>query len=339
MQLFVIATNCRHLYFNPLDHNSFTMETELEFSSDDESLDGEQIVVQGFRLSRNRTNYRYRGTAMTTTDSMDIDELRLEVAYFETALSYITSAFATAAIIAKSRSDQNLPIQRAKDTMNYICVAVAWISSHIEGLYLDIEDRLYYVHTIRPYTAQQYRQIDDLVDNNQSESLFGFKTYELEILKLHWRIPDMFTEANNRFTGEEAMLIFLFHIRHATPFTQMAEHTFGGDPRLFTHYIRAILRHLYSNFYHKISGDSLRMWVQQIDQFRDAIWNKIQQGVVNERDRRGGEVDWEILLPAESFRIFGWLDDTDMATNRPRPSRQTNGFDIELSDTQQAFYK
>ena len=70
------------------------MNLELS-SSDDDSLDGEQIVVQGFRTSRNRTNYRYRGTAMTTTDSMDIDELRLEVAYFETALSYITSAFAT----------------------------------------------------------------------------------------------------------------------------------------------------------------------------------------------------------------------------------------------------
>ena len=197
---------------------------------------------------------------MTTTDSMDIDELRLEVAYFETALSYITSAFATAAIIAKSRVEHNLSIRRVKQTMDYLCIAVAWISSHIESLYLDIEDRLYYVHTIRPYTRCQYRRIDDLLDDNQSETMFGYKIHEeLELLKTHWRLPETFRQANNRFTGEEAMLVFLFHIRSAMPYTQMAEHTFGGDPRVFTHFVRAILTHLYSNFYHKISGDSLRM--------------------------------------------------------------------------------
>ena len=61
---------------------------DAELSSDDDSLDGEQIVAQGFWTSRNRTNYRYRGTAMTTTDSIDINELRLEVAFFETTLAY-----------------------------------------------------------------------------------------------------------------------------------------------------------------------------------------------------------------------------------------------------------
>ena len=124
----------------------------------------------------------------------------------------ITSAFATATIFAKSRVDQNLSIRRTKQTMDYLCMAVAWISSRIESLYLEIEDRLYYVHTIRTYTPVQYRRINDLIDDNQSESFVGFKKHELELLKLHWRLPERFREANYQFTGEEAMLIFLFHI-------------------------------------------------------------------------------------------------------------------------------
>ena len=47
----------------------------LYLSSDEESIDAEEIVAQGFRQARNRTNWRYRGTAMTTTDAMDIDSL------------------------------------------------------------------------------------------------------------------------------------------------------------------------------------------------------------------------------------------------------------------------
>ena len=63
-------------------------------SSDEESVDNpEEIAVQGFRMSRNRTNHRHRGTAMTTTDSMDIDELRLEALFFELALGHIAAAF------------------------------------------------------------------------------------------------------------------------------------------------------------------------------------------------------------------------------------------------------
>ena len=299
---------------------------------------GEEIVVEGFRVSRNRTNWLYRGTAMTTTDRMDIDELRLEVCFFELVLGHVAAAFASTAAVAKTRADQNASVQQEKSTMDYLCVAVAWISSHIEGLYLDIEERLYYSHIIRPLPQIRLRSISHLVDDNQSESLFGFKIHELLLLERHWRIPARMREARNVFSGEEAMLVFLYHIRTATPNTQMARDTFGGDARLFTHFIRAITNHLYTNFYHKISGDSMRMWVDQVDEFREAIWDKLQEGIIDERDRNGRQVEWEILLPEDTFRIFGWLDDTDMRTTRPRTARVGDTV-AELRDTQQAFYK
>ena len=140
---------------------------------------------------------------------------------------------------------------------------------------------------------------------------------------------------------DDFLLVFSHHIGTATPNTQMARDTFGGDARVFTHYIRAIAHHLYTTFYHKIAGDSMRMWVPMIDQFRNAMWDKPQDGTVNERNRNGADIDWEIILPADAFRIFGWLDDTDLRTTRPRPARVIDGTNnkIELRDTQQAFYK
>ena len=218
---------------------------DLYLSSDEESIDAEDIVVQGFRQARNRTNWRYRGTAMTTTDAMDIDGLRLQAHDYETVLAYIASAFAAMTMMAKSRMEQSLPYQYIKDAMDYLSVAIAWIVCYIEMIYMDIEDKLYYVHTVRPLPEPNLRSIHQVLDDNESESLFGFKKNELELLLLHWRIPLHIRENNRPFTGEEAMLVFLYYIRHSTTYIQMADQVFGGDPRLFTYYVRAIANHLY----------------------------------------------------------------------------------------------
>jgi hypothetical protein len=108
------------------------------------------------------------------------------------------------------------------------------------------------------------------------------------------------------------------------------------------YYVRAITDHLYQHFYHKLSGDSMRQWIPYINQFRCAIWDKLINGLVNDSTENGNtNDDWEVWVPFETFQIFGWLDDTDMATNRPRPARLTGNdqHQTELRDTQQAFYK
>ena len=85
----------------------------------------------------------------------------------------------------------------------------------------------------------------------------------------------------------------------------------------------------------------MRQWVPFIHDFRTAIWDKLMDGVVNETRADGTEIDYEVYLPLETFRIFGWLDDTDMQTDRPRPGRtiENDNEIVELRDTQQAFYK
>jgi hypothetical protein len=73
------------------------MENDNDYylSSEKERIlvDPEEIIIEGFRRSRNRTNWLYRGTAMTTTDAMDIDKLRLEIIGYEIALAHRASVF------------------------------------------------------------------------------------------------------------------------------------------------------------------------------------------------------------------------------------------------------
>lgn len=169
--------------------------------------------------------------------------------------------------------------------------------------------------------------------------MFAFKIHELSLLKLHWRIPAHVREAHDRFTGEEAMLVFLNHLRTGTSFTFMAGHIFGGDPRVFTQCVRAIVSQLHSFFCHKITGDSMSLWLDDLEEFREAMWDKMLSGMVNERDRNGNEDNWEVCVPLETFHTFGWLDDTDMQSNRQRAGAATNAGNVaDLRDTHPASF-
>ena len=309
---------------------------QVEEFFDEENIDGEAIVLRGLCRSRNRTNWLYRGTAMGTTDRMDIDELRWHVYGLETALAYISTTFASLAMAVRQRTQHNLPTLKMERAMDFLTVAVSWLVCSIELAFLNLKDKLYFVHHPHRFESTKLRTIEELEDDNHSTQLFGFKKEELLLLLLHWRIPSQFREEGYVFEGEAAMLIFLYYIRSGMTYTRMVN-IFGGDPRRMTNYIRAVSDHLYKHFYHKISGDSMRMWVTSVDDFRQAIWDRLQDGLVNERSSDGTEVDWEVWIPPQSFRVFGWLDDTDLQTDRPRPGR--NNESDELRDTQEAFYK
>jgi hypothetical protein len=114
--------------------------------SDVESIDEEEIVLEGFRRSQNRTNWMYRGTAMTSTDAMDVDKLRLQASNVEVVLGHIVGAFATLFTIARSRMEQSLLYRQVKEALDYLCIAVSWLPCYIEIIYLDIEDKIYYQH-------------------------------------------------------------------------------------------------------------------------------------------------------------------------------------------------
>ena len=100
--------------------------------------------------------------------------------------------------------------------------------------------------------------------------------------------------------------------------------------------------YLYNTFYHKITGDSMRMWLPQIDDFRLAIWLKLNEGYrIEERyNPMDMSQNWRTLvllsIPFDAFRIFGFLDDTGFRTTAPGiTSRRVYGF---YDDAQRSFY-
>lgn len=142
-------------------------------------LNGDDMVIQGFRRTRERTNWLCRGTAMTASDQMDTETLQTQALDFQTALGCIASVFAGLIALAQSRIRQNLPCNHIQSVIRHLEASIAWIACYVEMIYLDIEDRLYCVHRRRRFTNLQFRIINQLSDDNESECLFGFKMHEL----------------------------------------------------------------------------------------------------------------------------------------------------------------
>ena len=298
----------------------------------------DEITVEGFRTSRRSTNWLYRGTAMSPSREMDVEDLQRHILDFEAIHAFVATTLA--AIMIRTKQRGIVAINRVHKLISSLHLSLSWIHCYYQFCCLDLEDKITFVHRIRRFPPPAQRTIGEIPDDNVSFSTYGFVIDELQLLKRHLRLPQQFTTPDRRgfsFTGEEALLISLYHLRNGQPFTQLSEEKFGGDPRLYTYYVREFVNHVYNKFYHKLSGDSMRQWLPWIDSFREAIWNILLDGVVNVRLSDGTNIDYQVYIPFEGFRVFGWLDDTDLPTTRPRAGIITTD-DQELRDVQRAFY-
>ena len=214
---------------------------------------------------------------MTVTEFLDVGDIQGRLVWMEdlaVTLGTVIVLKATAASQLLVDGLVKLHI-KAKHTMaHFLEISLHWIVCYVNMRYLDIEDRLYFQHTPRAWTDIRNRTINSLLDNNESEELFGFKKDELDDLYIHLRIPEYFySDSGHVFSGEEAMLVFLHHICTGTTHTWKAESTIGGDPRKFTYYMRSMCNHVYENVCHKISGDSMQQWKDHIEECRCmCIW-------------------------------------------------------------------
>ena len=87
------------------------------------------------------------------------------------------------------------------------------------------------------------------------------------------------------------------------------------------------VEHLYLNFGHLISGDSLALWLpENTDVFRNAIFDRFEQSAV-------AVVTWDRSEVADmriyqdhfdrfSFCVIGYMDDLGIQTCRPQNGRQ-----------------
>jgi hypothetical protein len=245
------------------------------------------------------------------------------------------------------REGRNALFEQARGLFQIILALSENVYSEGYCFLLDFLELAYYPvskRTPEDFTDRDFEElyltIDSLTDQDASE-FTGFTKRQLHKLFLHWRLPQTMTYPTRAtFTGEQCMIRYLYHIRKGATKLQMARQ-FGGDPRTFTYVMRLMTNHLYTNFYHKISGNSMRMWRDHIRDFRFAIWDRLRSGAtlqesVLEPDI-GNQQHIFLDIPFESFRIFGFLDDTGIRTNAPGiEARRTHGF---FQDIQRSFYR
>jgi hypothetical protein len=174
--------------------------------------------------------------------------------------------------------------EKARKAAVFASYIISWMMCYAELTILTIEDHIYFVRRRNRFMPVRRQMIASL-DQNEAENLTGFMKAQLQLLYLHWRVPDEFHEGGHyTFEGEECMLVFLADLRKGQPFTWMAKYVFGGDPREYTFMVRAFTNHLYETFYHKISGNSMEYWIPHVHDFRRAIWNRLVRGCVTTID-------------------------------------------------------
>ena len=143
--------------------------------------------------------------------------------------------------------------------------------------YLDYIQIVYFPTTNRltQFPTHFNSKIDDLSDIGDvtARDMTGLSVAQLRKLYVHLRIPDVLRyQRRYTFTGKECFLHYIVFNRIGETKLRMSSNYFGGDPRRFTYSIRIMTNQIYNILYHKITGESMRIWLPQIDDFSLAIW-------------------------------------------------------------------
>ena len=312
-------------------------------------IDGVERAVSEWhpmQLQR-RTNWLYRVDALRPRDVREMDvlwELVVFCRFYATQFLVWGSSLRSLLSNLPEGSRRN----NTKRLLDYIIhmsnlflsEGYSYFSDYLEIAYYPSSNRITSSSMGCRFPALQRMSIDEL-GINECREMTGFSKSQLEILFRHLRIPERLRDVTSRrvFSGEEAFLHYMVYNRLGITKLQLSLYYFGGDPRRFSYSIRVFGKFLFHTFYHKISGDSMRMWVNRITDFRRAIWNSVVNTIVVDSESRlnGNELrGFRLEVPFDSFRVFGFLDDTSIRTTAPGiEARRRNGF---RDDIQRAFY-
>ena len=148
------------------------------------------------------------------------------------------------------------------------------------------------------------------------------------MLFIHLRLPQKVVTARRyAFTGEELLIICLARIATGDPWCRLIPGNFGGGISRWSSGFEWFINYLFETFYHKISGKSMNMWVDDMDEFRTVIHRKVTDipceieswSCDEEMDK---EIDVELGLhlidiPLDEFFIAFLVDDTNLKCCRP----------------------
>ena len=330
---------------------------ERETSNED---DEEARIEYGIRRSRRATSFEYRDSS--SLSPAQIMEQEVYYTHAEDALAqslYLAQVIALLLtpyhyfssmmnnwqrhgnIASDVISDVQEKLCQIKERIETMLFLVRWIISYGELSLLYAEDITIFIRRRNRFQPPRFRRIEE-INRQDCYIWFGLNPHDLMRLFWSWRCPDVLrTSDRHVFTGEECFIIFLFHMIKGTPFTEMARHTFGGDPRYLSNMFELMIDHLYMTFYNKISGTSLGQWIPRyLNRCRELIHGALSDGALHETEYVNGEVvnqTWiQHHFDIDTFRIFGFLDDFAIPTARPATeASRRHHFE---HDIQRAFY-
>jgi hypothetical protein len=123
------------------------------------------------------------------------------------------------------------------------------------------EDLTVFIHCRNRFHPCRFWKLID-INHQDCYSWFGLTNNNLEWLFVHWRVPATFpAPSHHLYGGEECFIIFFYHMMKGVLFTDMAHHTFWGDPWHFSAMNVLMINYLCMTFYREISGRSLDQWI------------------------------------------------------------------------------
>ena len=160
-------------------------------------------------------------------------------------------------------------LRRIIDIKHQITAIYLLITRQLLVLLLNINEQ---IHTSlparRPYPIPKNRKIE-ILDEEWARTNTRFNKEDLKKLFLYLPIPGSFRTEHNGcvIDGESVLLLSMVHIAQGIPIHQLPD-KFSGDPREFGFFFREFCDHIYSTFFHRISGDSLMFYANRIDSYR-----------------------------------------------------------------------
>lgn len=330
-----------------------------------DDYDENEAIEYGYRHSRREVSWEYRdSSSLTPLQFMDRENCEfiavnmlvggIYLAHIMTPLlvmyQFINSLLHQYESMAEVRAQSILYMRvlakRIGEILHQLVFLMAWMISYGEVALLRAQDLSIYIRHRHHFKPERHRTIDEL-SRRDCYKYFTISKPHLCLLYRHWRVPNQFRSPHRHvFSGEECFMIYLYHLMTGTPFTKMADGIFGGNPRYFTYMFNAMNDHLYTTFYHKISGISLECWLpRNVHRFRRLVYDHVMDGGLERTtyDEDGELEEITFLRPRISFnefRIFGLLDDTSIPTGRPGDSarRRRPVWVDDDPDAQRSFY-
>ena len=336
--------------------DDMSIDAEVDEEADEEA--GSRWVF-GVRSSVRRTAHEHReSSSLTPGQVSDIEWILQAVnSLIMRIVAVLPSLVSIGSAIVSIRRRMASAVGTAGDTLKAILgryrglyqgilLMVSWMKCYAQIWLMDARDACFFLRpdgsNVHPHV---HRTLDDM-SRSECRNMTGFSKSQVTKLERHWRLPNRFTHRRQHFAAQACLLVFLYHVRHTTTYIDMAgSGVFGGDPRDFSPMMKETTRHLYSTFYHKISGDSMSYWINEdnLDNYRSAIHEKFVTSGIEEVVWEDGRMVQQNYFtfentPFEEWRPFCFIDDLGIATCNVGEEPMRNN-DWVYCDIQRAFYR